>query len=149
MKILCLRLTLFFPLQYGLVHISAGDLLRAEIVSGSENGRLAKEYMEKGQLVPTEIVVMMVKDRLSQTDSEQNGWLLDGYPRSSSQATALKGFGFEPDLFIVLEVCTFSLSLILLQYAGLELCLLVQSNIATDNELGPLAYICFVKNGLT
>ncbi|CAN6876513.1 unnamed protein product [Brassica oleracea] len=90
--------------KYGLVHISAGDLLRAEIASGSENGRLAKEHMEKGQLVPNEIVVMMVKDRLSQTDAEQNGWLLDGYPRSSSQATALKGFGFHPDLFIVLEV---------------------------------------------
>lgn len=90
--------------KYGLVHVSAGDLLRAEIVSGSENGRLAKEYMEKGQLVPVEIVGMMVKDRLSQTDSEQNGWLLDGYPRSSSQATALKGFGFHPDLFILLEV---------------------------------------------
>ncbi|KAL1216055.1 Adenylate kinase 2 [Cardamine amara subsp. amara] len=90
--------------KYGLVHISAGDLLRAEIASGSENGRRAKEYMEKGQLVPDEIVVMMVKDRLSQTDSKQNGWLLDGYPRSSSQATALKGFGFQPDLFILLEV---------------------------------------------
>lgn len=87
------------------MHVSAGDLLRDEIVSGSENGRLAKEYMEKGQLVPVEIVGMMVKDRLSQTDSEQNGWLLDGYPRSSSQATALKGFGFHPDLFILLEVC--------------------------------------------
>ncbi|XP_009111813.1 adenylate kinase 2, chloroplastic [Brassica rapa] len=90
--------------KYGLVHISAGDLLRAEIASGSGNGKLAKEYMEKGQLVPDEIVVMMVKDRLSQTDSQQKGWLLDGYPRSSSQATALKGFGFQPDLFIVLEV---------------------------------------------
>ncbi|KAL9282708.1 unnamed protein product [Arabidopsis thaliana] len=90
--------------KYGLVHISAGDLLRAEIASGSENGRRAKEHMEKGQLVPDEIVVMMVKDRLSQTDSEQKGWLLDGYPRSASQATALKGFGFQPDLFIVLEV---------------------------------------------
>uniref|UniRef100_A0A1J3GJ51 adenylate kinase n=1 Tax=Noccaea caerulescens TaxID=107243 RepID=A0A1J3GJ51_NOCCA len=90
--------------KYGLVHISAGDLLRAEIASGSVNGKRAKEYMEKGQLVPDEIAVMMVKDRLSQSDSEQNGWLLDGYPRSSSQATALKGFGFQPDLFIVLEV---------------------------------------------
>jgi len=96
----------FVGMQYGLVHISAGDLLRAEIASGSENGRRAKEHMEKGQLVPDEIVVMMVKDRLSQTDSEQKGWLLDGYPRSASQATALKGFGFQPDLFIVLEVST-------------------------------------------
>jgi adenylate kinase family enzyme len=46
----------------------------------------------------------MVKDRLLQPDSQENGWLLDGYPRSLSQATALKEFGFQPDLFIVLEV---------------------------------------------
>jgi adenylate kinase family enzyme len=44
-------------LQFGLVHISAGDLLRAEIAAGSENGKQAKEFMEKGQLVPDEIVV--------------------------------------------------------------------------------------------
>nr|GEZ56561.1 adenylate kinase, chloroplastic isoform X1 [Tanacetum cinerariifolium] len=90
--------------KYDLVHVAAGDLLRAEVAAGSENGRLAKEYMEKGQLVPDEIVVMMVKDRLSQPDSTEKGWLLDGYPRSSSQATALQAFGFRPDLFILLEV---------------------------------------------
>ncbi|XP_054809406.1 adenylate kinase, chloroplastic isoform X2 [Prosopis cineraria] len=90
--------------KYGLVHIAAGDLLRAEIATGSENGKRAKEYMEKGRLVPDEIVVMMVKDRLLKPDSKENGWLLDGYPRSLSQATALKKFGFEPDLFILLEV---------------------------------------------
>jgi adenylate kinase family enzyme len=44
-------------LQYGVVHISAGDLLRAEIAAGTENGKQAKEFMEKGQLVPDEIVV--------------------------------------------------------------------------------------------
>ncbi|XP_076924894.1 adenylate kinase, chloroplastic-like [Bidens hawaiensis] len=90
--------------KYDLVHIAAGDLLRAEIASGSENGKKAKEYMEKGQLVPDEIVVMMVKDRLSQPDSAEKGWLLDGYPRSSSQATALQAYGFKPDLFILLDV---------------------------------------------
>ncbi|KAL9345125.1 hypothetical protein Peur_062800 [Populus x canadensis] len=90
--------------KYGLVHIAAGNLLRAEIASGSENGKRAKEYMEKGQLVPNEIVVMMVKERLLLPDSQENGWLLDGYPRSLLQATALKEFGFQPDLFILLEV---------------------------------------------
>ncbi|XP_048332154.1 adenylate kinase, chloroplastic [Ziziphus jujuba] len=90
--------------KYDLVHIAAGDLLRAEVAAGSENGRQAREYMEKGQLVPNEIVVMMVKERLLQPDSQEKGWLLDGYPRSLSQANALKGFGFEPDLFILLEV---------------------------------------------
>lgn len=90
--------------KYDLVHIAAGDLLRAEVAAGTENGKRAKEYMEKGQLVPNEIVVMMVKDRLSKEDSMEKGWLLDGYPRSESQATALKSFGFDPDVFILLEV---------------------------------------------
>lgn len=48
-----------YGLQYGLVHIAAGDLLRAEIAEGTENGKRAKEYMEKGELVPNEIVVMV------------------------------------------------------------------------------------------
>lgn len=90
--------------KYGLVHIAAGDLLRAEIAAGSENGKKAKEYMDKGKLVPDEIVVTMVKERLNGPGSQEKGWLLDGYPRSSSQARALKEFGFQPDLFILLEV---------------------------------------------
>ncbi|KAI3464373.1 hypothetical protein Pfo_021036 [Paulownia fortunei] len=90
--------------KYDLVHVAAGDLLRAEVASGTENGKQAKEFMERGQLVPNEIVVMMVKERLSQQDSQEKGWLLDGYPRSESQATALKKFGFDPDIFILLEV---------------------------------------------
>ncbi|KAL2231878.1 UNVERIFIED_CONTAM: Adenylate kinase 2, chloroplastic [Sesamum indicum] len=89
---------------YDLVHIAAGDLLRAEVAAGTENGKRAKEFMERGQLVPDEIVVMMVKERLSEQDSQEKGWLLDGYPRSVSQATALKKFGFDPDIFILLEV---------------------------------------------
>uniref|UniRef100_A0A3Q7GWK3 adenylate kinase n=1 Tax=Solanum lycopersicum TaxID=4081 RepID=A0A3Q7GWK3_SOLLC len=99
--------------KYDLVHIAAGDLLRAEIAAGTENGRRAKEYMDKGQLVPNEIVVtvglpgklvpaFMVKERLMCPDSQEKGWLLDGYPRSLSQAVALKEF--QPNLFILLEV---------------------------------------------
>ncbi|XVF63380.1 hypothetical protein PTKIN_Ptkin09bG0083000 [Pterospermum kingtungense] len=90
--------------KYGLVHIPAGDLLRAEVAAASENGKRAKEFMERGQLVPDEIVVMMVKERLLQPDSQEKGWLLDGYPRSSSQAAALEEFGIHPDLFVLLEV---------------------------------------------
>ncbi|KAK3230084.1 hypothetical protein Dsin_001965 [Dipteronia sinensis] len=85
---------------------ASGKGTQCELIKnkGSENGKRAKEYMEKGQLVPDEIAVMMVKDRLSQPDSQEKGWLLDGYPRSLSQATGLKAYGFEPDLFILLEV---------------------------------------------
>ncbi|BBN00482.1 adenylate kinase [Marchantia polymorpha subsp. ruderalis] len=90
--------------KYGLTHISAGDLLRAEVAAGSENGNLAKEYMTKGLLVPSEIVVKMVKDRLAQQDAQENGWLLDGYPRSDEQAQALEVAGIRPNLFILLDV---------------------------------------------
>ncbi|XP_008803669.1 adenylate kinase, chloroplastic-like isoform X1 [Phoenix dactylifera] len=90
--------------KYGLVHIAAGDLLRAEIGAGTENGKRAKEYMEKGMLVPSEIVVMMVKERLLQPDAQEKGWLLDGYPRSLSQATALEDLRIRPDLFILLDI---------------------------------------------
>ncbi|GJN12653.1 hypothetical protein PR202_ga30948 [Eleusine coracana subsp. coracana] len=90
--------------KYGVVHISAGDLLRAEIAAGTENGKQAKEFMEKGQLVPDEIVVNMVKDRLLQPDAQENGWLLDGYPRSYSQAMALETLNIRPDIFLLLEV---------------------------------------------
>ncbi|XP_062192423.1 adenylate kinase, chloroplastic [Phragmites australis] len=90
--------------KYGVVHISAGDLLRAEIAAGTENGKRAKEFMEKGQLVPDDIVVNMVKERLLQPDAQENGWLLDGYPRSYSQAMALETLGIRPDIFILLDV---------------------------------------------
>ncbi|XP_047080535.1 adenylate kinase, chloroplastic-like [Lolium rigidum] len=90
--------------KYGLVHISAGDLLRAEIATGTENGKQAKEFMEKGQLVPDEIVVNMVKERLLQADAQEKGWLLDGYPRSYSQSMALENLGIRPDIFILLDV---------------------------------------------
>ncbi|KAH7421061.1 hypothetical protein KP509_13G038800 [Ceratopteris richardii] len=90
--------------KYGLLHISTGDLLRAEVAAGTENGLKAKKYMTKGQLVPDDIVIQMVKDRLEEADSQGKGWLLDGFPRSSSQADALKALGIKPDVFIVLDV---------------------------------------------
>lgn len=68
-------------LQFGLTHISAGDLLRAEVAAGTEAGKTAKAHMEKGELVPDQIVTTMVKSRLSQQDAQAHGWLLDGYPR--------------------------------------------------------------------
>ncbi|MCO5575012.1 hypothetical protein L7F22_028809 [Adiantum nelumboides] len=90
--------------HHDLVHISAGDLLRAEVAAGTENGRRAKEYMTRGELVPNEIIVNMVKERLNQPDAQQKGWLLDGYPRSKSQADAIEAAGLRPDVFILLEV---------------------------------------------
>ncbi|KAF4352240.1 adenylate kinase 5, chloroplastic [Cannabis sativa] len=90
--------------QFGLVHISTGDLLRAEVSSGTEIGNKAKEYMNAGRLVPDEIVTAMVTSRLSREDTKRKGWLLDGYPRSFNQAQSLEKMKIRPDVYIVLDV---------------------------------------------
>lgn len=75
--------------QYlNLPHIDTGSLLRAEIKSGSANGQIAKSFIDKGELVPVELVGSIIKNRLSQDDCK-NGYILDGYPRSLEQADIL------------------------------------------------------------
>jgi len=74
--------------KYGIPHISTGDIFRANIKEGTELGMKAKEYMDKGLLVPDELVVSIVKDRLSKEDCKM-GFLLDGFPRTIEQAEVL------------------------------------------------------------
>ncbi|MET7651210.1 MULTISPECIES: adenylate kinase [unclassified Streptomyces] len=69
-------------------HISTGDLFRANISQQTELGKLAKSYMDAGNLVPDEVTIAMAKDRMEQPDAER-GFLLDGFPRNVSQAEAL------------------------------------------------------------
>ncbi|MCM1158415.1 MAG: adenylate kinase [Bacteroidales bacterium] len=74
--------------KYGIPHISTGDIFRANIKNGTELGAKAKEYMDKGLLVPDELVVDLVIDRFKEPDCE-NGYVLDGFPRTIPQAEAL------------------------------------------------------------
>lgn len=74
--------------KYNLPHISTGDIFRANIKQGTELGKRAKEYMDKGELVPDSLVVELVEDRLSKDDT-QVGFMLDGFPRTIYQAEAL------------------------------------------------------------
>ena len=76
---------------YNIPHISTGDMFRAAMKAGTKMGLLAKEYMEKGQLVPDEVTIGIVEDRLSEDDCK-NGFLLDGFPRNLKQAEALDEF---------------------------------------------------------
>ena len=69
-------------------HVDTGSLLRAEIQSGSENGLIAKSFIDKGNLVPVELVGTIIKNRLAQEDCH-DGYILDGYPRSLEQAEML------------------------------------------------------------
>lgn len=83
--------------------ISTGNILREALKSGTEMGLKAKSYMESGQLVPDEILIGIIKDRLAQEDCK-NGFILDGFPRTVPQAQALKDMGVEIDHVIDIEV---------------------------------------------
>jgi adenylate kinase len=74
--------------EYGLPHIATGDILREAMVSGTELGRLAKPIYDRGELVPDDIIIGLIRDRLSDGDVEE-GFVLDGFPRNLAQAEAL------------------------------------------------------------
>ena len=74
--------------KYGIPHISTGDILRANIKAGTELGKLAKSYIDKGALVPDEVIIKVMESRLAEADCK-NGYLLDGFPRTIEQAKAL------------------------------------------------------------
>lgn len=76
--------------QYGIPHISTGDMFRAAMKEGTELGLEAKSFMDKGELVPDEVTIGIVRERLSKEDCN-NGFLLDGFPRTVPQAEALEG----------------------------------------------------------
>ncbi|XOK62891.1 adenylate kinase [Paenibacillus elgii] len=79
----------FIQAKFGIPHISTGDMFRAAMSEGTELGLEAKAYVEKGQLVPDEVTIGIVKERLSQEDTAR-GFLLDGFPRTVSQALELE-----------------------------------------------------------
>ena len=91
--------------KYNLPHIESGAIFRDNIGKGTELGAKAKEYIDRGDLVPDEITIPMILDRLKQDDCNK-GWLLDGFPRNKNQAIkldeALKAAGL--DLNVVIEV---------------------------------------------
>ena len=91
--------------KYNVSHIESGAIFRENISKGTELGAKAKEYIDRGDLVPDEITIPMILDRLKQDDCK-NGWLLDGFPRNKNQAIkldeALKAAGL--DLDVVIEV---------------------------------------------
>ena len=93
--------------KYSIPHISTGDIFRANIKNGTELGNKAKTYMDQGLLVPDELVVDLVVDRVGQDDAK-NGYVLDGFPRTIPQAEALdkalEAIGEKVDFAINVEV---------------------------------------------
>ena len=93
--------------RYNIVQLSTGDMLRAEVASGSELGQRAKGIMEKGGLVPDDLIISMIGGRIDQDDCDK-GFILDGFPRTIPQAEALDVFlnsrGEVVDCLIALDV---------------------------------------------
>jgi adenylate kinase len=74
--------------RFGCAHVATGDIFRANVAQGSELGRVAQEYMDRGDLVPDDVVIAMVMERLAERDCHA-GFVLDGFPRTVNQAEAL------------------------------------------------------------
>jgi adenylate kinase len=94
----------FLKEHFGVYHLSTGDLLRAEAEKGTKLGTEAKKYMDNGQLIPDDLIITVVKDKISEPAIKKKGWLLDGFPRTAKQAEALKEAGIDATLFLQLNV---------------------------------------------
>ena len=93
----------FLVERYGIPQISTGDMLRNQIRDGTALGRKAKAFMDRGELVPDELVIELVKERVKQPDCAK-GYLFDGFPRTIEQADAMRREGVAIDFVIEIEV---------------------------------------------
>ena len=89
--------------EFGTPHISTGDMLRAAVKAGTELGKKAKSYMDAGDLVPDDVIIGIVTERLAEDDCK-NGYILDGVPRTIAQAAALEKAGITFDDVISIEI---------------------------------------------
>ncbi|MEY2475250.1 MAG: adenylate kinase [Actinomycetota bacterium] len=117
--------------HYVVPHISTGDMFRAAVRQGTEFGRKAKEYMDAGELVPDEVVIGVVGERLEQDDTANRGFILDGFPRNVHQAEALDALVAPVglDLAIDLEVPT---NIVLKRLASRRVCTTCGTNYSAD-----------------
>lgn len=89
--------------KYNIPTISTGNIIRAALKNGTEMGLRAKAYIDSGRLVPDDVVIDIIEERLAQPDC-QNGFILDGFPRTIPQAEALDKMGFAVDAVLSIEV---------------------------------------------
>lgn len=93
----------FLMTKFGIPQVASGDMLRSAIAEGSALGIAAKAYMDKGALVPDQLVIELVKERIQQADCAK-GYIMDGFPRTLPQAEALRNAGVDLDYVIEIEV---------------------------------------------
>jgi len=116
--------------HYVVPHISTGDMFRAAVRMGTEFGLRAKEFMDAGELIPDEVVVGVVRERLDQDDTKNRGFILDGFPRTTFQAEELSKIlaPYDVDLAIDIEV---PMEVVLKRLAGRRVCSTCGANYST------------------
>ncbi len=123
--------------------ISTGDMIREALKNGTEMGKKAKAYMEAGDLVPDEVVIGIVKERLSLDDCK-NGYILDGFPRTIPQAEALDAMGADIDCVIDIEVKD---EVIVNRMSGRRVCEKCGKTYHTENNPSKIEGICDACTG--
>lgn len=118
--------------------ISTGDILREAIAAGTEMGELAKKYIDQGHLVPDEVMIGIIRDRLAKGDCK-NGYILDGFPRTIPQAEALDAMGADIDKVLSLEVPD---ERIVERMSGRRVCPKCGATFHTDHNPPKAAGIC-------
>lgn len=118
--------------HYIVSHISTGDMLRAAAKAGTEFGLKAKEYMDAGELVPDEVMVGLVAERLSYDDTRERGFILDGFPRNTYQAEELAKLMLPDgiDLAVYLDIAT---EVVLERLASRRVCNTCGTNYGLEN----------------
>jgi adenylate kinase len=132
--------------HYVVPHVSTGDTFRAAVRSGSEFGEKARSYLDSGELVPDEIVIGMVRERLTRDDTTHRGFILDGFPRTVRQAQDLMEF-LEPnglDVAINLEIDTVQ---VLSRLASRRVCADCGANYSVYDNPPRVRGICDVCGG--
>lgn len=90
--------------HYVVPHISTGDIFRLAVKEGTESGQLLSKFMEKGELVPDDVTTAVVQERLSQPDASERGFILDGYPRTTTQAESLSAILAPEDVDLAIDL---------------------------------------------
>lgn len=132
--------------HYVVPHISTGDTFRQAVRSGSEFGQKARQYLDAGDLVPDEIVIGMVRERLTRSDTSHRGFVLDGFPRTVAQADALANM-LNPhglDLALDLEIDTAS---VLTRLASRRVCVDCGANYSVIDNPPRVPGLCDVCGG--
>ena len=118
--------------------VSTGNILRAAVKNGTEMGLKAKEYIEKGALVPASVIIGIIKERLAEPDCA-NGFILDGMPRTVAQAEALEEMGVVIDKVVDLEVAD---ELIMSRLSGRRVCAACGASYHVDNKPSKVDGVC-------